>query len=289
MKTLREYIDQLDEISRRGFLKGAGATAAGAALGKLPPAQAQSASSISRYAADLAVKTVLRRLHQDTGYDLRNFISKNIYKYVSTMCAVGRCPDRELINRVNQLAAEEAGITKLNFVTGMLTNMKDHAEDFVLAYANHLTDELDKSLSNTKQPDPSTSKDQDVESPSVLPKTGTELAGPVRPGFEGKVIDAGLVLYVYASKSNHESKDAIKAALNNYASKTGLANNINQRLKQITVDPSKFGPSTGPNQYFQQANQLIRNINALTEKVNEAYALEEDPVEKINKLFKKGS
>jgi len=33
MKTLREYIDQLDEISRRDFLKGAGATAGIAALG----------------------------------------------------------------------------------------------------------------------------------------------------------------------------------------------------------------------------------------------------------------
>jgi anaerobic selenocysteine-containing dehydrogenase len=33
MKTLREYIDQLDEISRRGFLKGAGAAAVGAAGG----------------------------------------------------------------------------------------------------------------------------------------------------------------------------------------------------------------------------------------------------------------
>jgi len=33
MKTLREYIDQLDEISRRDALKYAGATAAGAALG----------------------------------------------------------------------------------------------------------------------------------------------------------------------------------------------------------------------------------------------------------------
>ena len=30
MKTLREYIDQLDEISRRGFLKGMGAAALGA-------------------------------------------------------------------------------------------------------------------------------------------------------------------------------------------------------------------------------------------------------------------
>lgn len=33
MKTLREYIDQLDEISRRDFLKGAGAAAVGAAGG----------------------------------------------------------------------------------------------------------------------------------------------------------------------------------------------------------------------------------------------------------------
>ena len=33
MKTIREYIDQLDEISRRDFLKGAGATAGLAAIG----------------------------------------------------------------------------------------------------------------------------------------------------------------------------------------------------------------------------------------------------------------
>jgi hypothetical protein len=41
MKTLREYIDQLDEISRRDALKYAGATAAGAALSKVSPAQAK--------------------------------------------------------------------------------------------------------------------------------------------------------------------------------------------------------------------------------------------------------
>jgi hypothetical protein len=39
MKTLREYIDQLDEISRRDFIKGAGATAGLAAIGE--PATAQ--------------------------------------------------------------------------------------------------------------------------------------------------------------------------------------------------------------------------------------------------------
>jgi hypothetical protein len=36
MKTLREYIDQLDEIDRRGFLKGMGAAAVAGATGGLP-------------------------------------------------------------------------------------------------------------------------------------------------------------------------------------------------------------------------------------------------------------
>jgi TonB family protein len=40
MKTLREYIDQLDEINRRDFLKGAGATAGLAALGTAGVAKA---------------------------------------------------------------------------------------------------------------------------------------------------------------------------------------------------------------------------------------------------------
>jgi hypothetical protein len=40
MKTLREYIDMLDEISRRDFLKGAGAAAVGAAMGSPKDAKA---------------------------------------------------------------------------------------------------------------------------------------------------------------------------------------------------------------------------------------------------------
>lgn len=45
MKTLREYIDQLDEISRRDAIKYAGATAAGAALGQPKDAKADRAWS----------------------------------------------------------------------------------------------------------------------------------------------------------------------------------------------------------------------------------------------------
>lgn len=41
MKTLREYIDRLDEISRRDFLKTAGAAAVGAAIGSPKDTEAE--------------------------------------------------------------------------------------------------------------------------------------------------------------------------------------------------------------------------------------------------------
>ena len=52
MKTLREYIDQLDEISRRDFLKGAGAAAVAAAAGSAIAQQ-------SRYSSE-DVKTIIQ-------------------------------------------------------------------------------------------------------------------------------------------------------------------------------------------------------------------------------------
>jgi hypothetical protein len=51
MKTLREYIDQLDEISRRDFIKGAGATAGLAAIGAPKDSQAQSKEVFQKIAS----------------------------------------------------------------------------------------------------------------------------------------------------------------------------------------------------------------------------------------------
>ena len=66
MKTLREYIDRLDEISRRDFLKGAGATAglaAGSALGQTATAQTDRAAA----AAEKAKLDQLARLRAAAG------------------------------------------------------------------------------------------------------------------------------------------------------------------------------------------------------------------------------
>lgn len=48
MKTLREYIDQLDEISRRDFLKGTGAVTLGTVLSSIPIPRTFAASNFSK-------------------------------------------------------------------------------------------------------------------------------------------------------------------------------------------------------------------------------------------------
>ena len=64
MKTLREYIDILDEINRRDFLRGAGAAAVAGATAGLPKiAQAQSSKQdIDRQIAELEQQ--LRKLYR---------------------------------------------------------------------------------------------------------------------------------------------------------------------------------------------------------------------------------
>lgn len=314
MKTLREYMDQLDEISRRDALKYAGATAAGAALSKLSPAQAQSASLISRYAADLAVKTVLGRLHQDTGHDLRNYINENVYKFVSMACAMGRCPDRALIDRVNNLAAEEAGITKLNFVTGMLTNMKDRTKDFVLAYANHLSDELDRpssrssdrSSSDEKQSQTATAKDRDTE--SIQPGSTTRIYNPNNvsgklpysslSSMDEKTIGALVNMLILADKNKPYKSLAWEtlSKINLAYDIPGLQNIIDrqeQKLKKMSQDdPQKYRDAYV--YYNQQTNQdkIWYAGRELTDRLitRESQSLEEseplDPIQRIDRLFR---
>ena len=57
MKTLREYMDKLDEISRRDFLKGAGAAAIAGAAGGAMDAKAQSRAKIAVEVGELDTGT----------------------------------------------------------------------------------------------------------------------------------------------------------------------------------------------------------------------------------------
>jgi hypothetical protein len=87
MKTLREYIDQLDEISRRDFLKGAGATAGLAAIGE--PAKAQATESLRLEIDDLkkvsAALTVVEFAKEDGAFDVLKPIEVEITRLSKIM------------------------------------------------------------------------------------------------------------------------------------------------------------------------------------------------------------
>jgi len=84
MKTLREYIDQLDEISRRDFLKGVGATAGLAATGGAGSALGQTATAQQNTAATAAEKArldQLARLKAASGMEFQ--IQKKVYPLIA--------------------------------------------------------------------------------------------------------------------------------------------------------------------------------------------------------------
>ena len=126
-----------EDLTRRGFLKGAGAAAvAGAAGGTTTKANAQQITQWVKYATDLAVKTTLGRLHQDTGYDLRNWVATNVGNWVNGYCAQTNSYNaKNVIDYCNQQGLSASGLDKQNaLVTALLTNMKDRCQDFLNAY-----------------------------------------------------------------------------------------------------------------------------------------------------------
>jgi len=72
MKTLREYIDQLDEISRRGFLKGAGVAAVAGGTG------GANAQSIADLEVEHAYKMAIARKRGKAGLPLNMNLSDTI-------------------------------------------------------------------------------------------------------------------------------------------------------------------------------------------------------------------
>ena len=72
MKTLREYIDQLDEISRRGFLQGAGAAAVAGAVGGAKDVKAQERLKIAVEVGELDTST--KQFEPVMPQQARNFV-----------------------------------------------------------------------------------------------------------------------------------------------------------------------------------------------------------------------
>lgn len=139
-----ESVDE--DITRRGFLKGVGAAAvAGAAGGTATKANAQQVSQWVKYATDLATKS-MGRIHQDTGYDLRNWLVVNVSNWVTDYCTKTNSYNaKEVIDYCNQQGLEASGLDKQHaLVTAFLTNMKNRYQDFLSAYRAGINESFQK-------------------------------------------------------------------------------------------------------------------------------------------------
>jgi hypothetical protein len=145
-KPLTTTEDSLEEVDRRGFLKGLGAAAvAGAAGGVATKADAQEVTQWTKYATDLATRT-MGRIHQDTGYDLRNWLVTNVGNWVSDYCRQTNSYNaKNVIDTCNQQAYEASGLDKENkLVSAFLTNMKNRYQDFLNAYRAGISEAYQK-------------------------------------------------------------------------------------------------------------------------------------------------
>ena len=283
MKTLREYLDQLDEISRRDFLK----TAGGAALAAAMPMQAL---------GQILLHPATGRGHEDPPLekipaltprwewpaqvtDLTKADQQNIVTLINILYLAREAGERAIaqqaLSLLNGLNRTYLGINlpgamietqrQIQSIQAQAPEKIRGAQQYFLTpeVTRRIFFQVDRMISNPGGDRSRLPRDVARHPPGHGSEAiGTGDSQPA-DSFESKLLDNGLVLYVYASRQNHESQSAIKAALNRLAQRTGAAERINQRLREISADPGRYGASTRPDQYFQQVNQIIRNIDEL--------------------------
>jgi hypothetical protein len=234
MKTLREYIDQLDEISRRDFLKGAGATAGLAAMGAPKTANAQEVAKWANYASKLAVNSVMR-IHSDTGYDLRNWITQNVSIWVSNYCDYTNSYDaKNVIDYCNETALEASGLKDLDIIRQLFfANFKNRVTDFLTSYRAAIlekTKEFDRVVRQQKQ-----QQQQQQNLHPIFTKPYAEL-------------NMALTYYYFAKELDQSKVPAMQAELGKYIKATNEKELVNAGYRLIQAELEKI-KNSNPQRY----------------------------------------
>jgi len=249
--------DQLDEglteVDRRGFLKGLGAAAvAGAAGGVATKADAQEVTQWTKYATDLATRTI-GRIHQDTGYDLRNWLVTNVGNWVSDYCRQTNSYNaKNVIDTCNQQAYEASGLDKENkLVSAFLTNMKNRYQDFLNAYRAGISEAYQKYNSALQS---------QQQQKSVMGNLGKE---------EFDVLIDALIVYAICKDRQLDNSDLFKAvavSIKRFIDANNAkdyVNSIYPKAKQ-SVEVLKNNPEL----YQKESAQFFRNAGSTIEKLD---------------------
>jgi hypothetical protein len=239
MKTLREYIDQLDEISRRDFLKGAGATAGLAAMGAPKGVQAQEIVKWSNYARKLALDSV--RVKDDQGYDLRNWISQNVSAWVSNYCEYTDSYNaKNVIDYANETALDASGFKDAGLTLFRLLNVADlkkRANDFLMTYRAAIQEKTREWEKAGKPQTYTPRSDSSQQQPTQSTVPGATPQNPQQVILKG--IDDGIVDYNWyrtMSKAGYNDADIAKTIEYRRANPDAYPRNQTTPVREEEVD-----------------------------------------------------
>jgi hypothetical protein len=263
----------LEEVDRRGFLKGLGAAAvAGAAGGVATKADAQEVTQWTKYATDLAVRT-MSRIHPDTGYDLRNWLVTNVGNWVSDYCRQTNSYNaKNVIDSCNQQAYEASGLDKENkLVTALLTNMKNRCQDFLTSYRAGINEAYQKYNSALQ----SQQHEKNV------------MGNLSRDEFDTLLV--ALIIYAICKDRSLEQSElfkAISASIRRFIDANNAkdyVNNIYPKAKQ-SVDMLKNTPDL----YQKEASQFFRNAGNTIQKLDSISSNKKPEFESVNQGVAEG-
>ena len=272
--------EELDEIDRRGFLKGAGAALGSAALGSVAGnAKAQSIGSIgageepSKYAASQAA-TIFNRYAQNTAPQIGNWVYENVYKYVmqyfqytggrgiDTAITTAYNAGLQVLNRDFEMIYAQAERDKGDssiakaFITGRL-GLSQASRDEQLKYGGSLER---FNLGPTAQGFVQaymTSLNQSLEQNRPQQQTQQSNRGGASTE-EQKIVMDGLTLYYFSKQSPGSTNgELIKSAMATYIKNNNNKDTINNAYTKLsqTLD----GWKTTDKNKWDRMNQIITN------------------------------
>jgi hypothetical protein len=278
MKTLREYIDILDEISRRDFLKGAGAAAAGAAIGQAK-GQTANFAEITRQAVSKAQNAISRFKavqFAEHNRQLMSYVSQNVNRVIlAYLMDTNGFNANDVINYATDFAFREADSVKLRPGDRMIGIMAtDQTQTFVDSYVSAVTQKFNEYQSQVRS--------QSQRHP-IFHKENDDL-------------NMALTVYYFSKDFDKDIFQEIQRALTNYISSTGKKDLVNAGYKEIKqlLDQRK---SSNPEQWENLRRSFLANNKKLIQKLEqqgpefkESQELEEsgpeDPIARIDRLFR---
>ena len=296
MKTLREYIDQLDEISRRDFLKGAGAAAvAGATGARTGIAQAQSIVELANYAtakSEEIVKSYSSVMTSERRAYFLNYVREEIFKqtmwYLNNTNAYNGASviNFSLQNAKQAVDTIRPGIGDMIGGGGLRDNVATKVvSTFVQTYTASIGQKANEYRQTGSQPARSGGS-----STSSRPLNDKEMS---------TLADA-LLLYAISKEDNHPVHQEISNAIGSFIRERNVKEYVNSIYPKVIESLNVIRPNAQlyqqeKNKMYRWANNTIQDIKQISKQQSnepefkESEDLEEaspDAVRRIEELIK---